>query len=325
MKSDLSTEQNISNPEFVKDIHAFSVGEEDGGKRVDVFLSERLEATSRSAIQKSASENLLFVNKKNVKSNCKLKVGDEVEISLPTELKEVILPEDISLDIVYEDDDIIVVNKAKGMVVHPAPGHYSGTLVNALLFHCKGKLSNINEDETRPGIVHRIDRDTSGLLVCAKTIDAYNGLSKQLKDHTTTRKYLAIVNNPFKETEGTIDKPIARGNVDRKRMVVDSEGRRAVTHYKVLENMGKYAFIECILETGRTHQIRVHMKSIAHSLMGDPVYSNGKSPFGKEGQFLHAKVLGFKHPITGEYMEFYSELPESFEKALQLLRKNIHK
>lgn len=325
MKSDLNTEQNISNPEFTKDIHAFSVGEEDGGKRVDVFLSERLESISRSSIQKAASGNLLFVNKKNVKSNCKLKCGDNVEIYFSTEVNENIMPEDISLDIVYEDEDLIVVNKPKGMVVHPAPGHYSGTLVNALLFHCKGKLSNINDDETRPGIVHRIDRDTSGLLVCAKTDKAHIGLSEQLKDHTTTRKYLAIVNNPFKEGEGTIDKPIARGSVDRKRMVVDSEGRRAVTHYRVLENMGKYAFVECILETGRTHQIRVHMKSIAHSLLGDPVYSNGKSPFSKEGQFLHAKVLGFKHPVTGEYMEFDSELPESFEKALQLLRKNLYK
>ena len=325
MKSDMTTEHNISDPDFEKGMHAFSVTEEDGGRRVDVFLSEKMEETSRSAVQKAASEKLLFVNNKNVKSNYKLKVGDKVEVRiLESDIHE-ILPEDIPLEIVYEDDDVIVVNKPKGMVVHPAPGHYSGTLVNALLYHCGDKLSDLSGDEIRPGIVHRIDRDTSGLLVSAKTNEAHKSLSEQLKSHSVTRKYMAIVNNPFKEMEGTIDRPIARGSVERKRMVVDPEGRNAVTHYRVLENIGKYAFIECVLETGRTHQIRVHMKSIAHSLLGDSVYSGGKTPFNTDGQLLHAKILGFKHPRTGEYMEFDSELPESFEKALQLLRKNAKK
>ena len=243
---------------------------------------------------------------------------------IPDSLQPEILPEDIPLEIEYEDSDLLVVNKPKGMVVHPAAGHYSGTLVNALMYHCKD-LSGIN-GVLRPGIVHRIDKDTSGLLVCAKNDFAHSCLSGQLKDHSITRKYEAITCGYFKNMSGTIDAPIGRSANDRKLMAVNAKnGKNAVTHYTVLKNFAKYAHVECRLETGRTHQIRVHMKSINHPLLGDVVYGGKQSEYklsGEplQGQTLHARVLGFVHPRTGQYMEFSSELPDYFKTLLETLK-----
>ena len=232
-----------------------------------------------------------------------------------------ILPEELPLDILYEDSDVILINKPKGMVVHPSAGHYTGTLVNALLFHCQGELSGIN-GVLRPGIVHRIDKDTTGVLIACKNDRAHNALAEQLKDHTITRRYRAVVCGNLKEDEGTVDAPIGRHPIERKKMaVVRTGGKRAVTHYRVLERFGSYTYIECRLETGRTHQIRVHMASIGHPLLGDEVYGRGKNPFHLEGQTLHAMVLGFLHPSTGAYLEFEAPLPAYFEKLLDRLRK----
>lgn len=231
------------------------------------------------------------------------------------------MPEDIPLDIMYEDDDLIVINKPQNMVVHPAPGHYTGTLVNALMFHCGDNLSGIN-GVLRPGIVHRIDKDTSGVLVIAKSDLAHKGLSEQLAEHSMKRVYNAIVYNSFSEESGTVDRNIDRSKNDRKKMaVVMQGGRNAVTHYKVIEKLGKYTWVELQLETGRTHQIRVHMSYIGHPLLGDPVYGPKKCPFNLNGQVLHAKVLGFIHPRTGEYMEFNSELPDYFSSLIERLKK----
>ena len=298
---------------------SFLISEEDAGKRLDVFLAEQTEA-SRAFVQRSIEQERALVNGKDSKSNHKLRAGDEVSVVLIEDVPQEILPEDIPLDVVYEDDDVIVINKTRGMVVHPAPGHYSGTVVNALLFREKGRLSDLNGKE-RPGIVHRIDADTTGLIVCAKTNIAHESLAAQLEAHSTVRKYEAICYNAFREEQGTVNKPIARGDVDRKKMVISPKGREAVTHYKVIENMGKFAHIECVLETGRTHQIRVHMKSIGHPLLGDKVYTTAKAPFNTDGQMLHAGVLGFEHPVSGEYLEFRAEPPEDFQKALKLLRQ----
>lgn len=298
---------------------SFLINDENAGKRLDVFLSEQSDI-SRAFVQKCIEAGDVLVNGKTAKSNLKLKAGDEVEACLKENESQPILPEDIYLDVVYEDTDVIVINKPRGMVVHPAPGHYSGTLVNALLFREKGRLSDLNGGE-RPGIVHRIDADTTGLLVCAKTNKAHESLAAQLEEHSTLRRYEAICYNAFKEESGTVDKPIARGDVDRKKMVISSSGRHAVTHYRVLENMGNFAHIECELETGRTHQIRVHMKSIGHPLLGDKVYTSAKAPINTTGQMLHAGTLGFKHPSTGEFMEFKADLPADFQKALKVLRQ----
>lgn len=226
--------------------------------------------------------------------------------------------EDIPLDIVYEDDHLLIINKPKGMVVHPAAGNYSGTLVNALMYHCKNRLSSIN-GVIRPGIVHRIDKDTSGLLVAAKTDEAHRGLSEQLKDHSMTRFYLAVVYHPFKEAEGTVDASVGRDRKDRLRMAVvpASEGRRAVTHYRQLNHAKGFSLIECRLETGRTHQIRVHMAYIHHPLLGDPVYGPKKTVHGVKTQMLHAGTLGFVHPITGEYLEFHRDPPEEFRRVCE--------
>ena len=298
---------------------SFLISEEDAGKRLDVFLVEQTGA-SRAFVQRSIEQERALVNGKASKSNHKLRAGDVVSAVLIEDEPQGILPEDIPLDVVYEDDDVIVINKTRGMVVHPAPGHYSGTVVNALLFREKGRLSDLNGKE-RPGIVHRIDADTTGLIVCAKTNIAHESLAAQLEAHSTVRKYEAICYNAFREEQGTVNKPIARGDVDRKKMVISPKGREAVTHYKVIENMGKFAHIECVLETGRTHQIRVHMKSIGHPLLGDKVYTTAKAPFNTDGQMLHAGVLGFEHPVSGEYLEFRAEPPEDFQKALKLLRQ----
>lgn len=290
---------------------------EKGGERIDKYLSEQLEDMTRSHIQKLIKENMVRVNGMTVKSNFKLSASDQIEVEIP-ELKEPdILPENIPLDILYEDQDILVVNKPKGMVVHPAPGHYTGTLVNAIMYHCKDNLSGIN-GVMRPGIVHRIDMDTTGSLLICKNNRAHQALAKQLKEHSITRKYHAIVHGRLKEDEGTIDKPIGRHPIDRKKMSVHcTNGREAVTHYRVLKRFQQFTYIECQLETGRTHQIRVHMSSIGHPILGDQVYGPAKCPYKLQGQTLHAKVLGITHPTTGEYMEFDAPLPDYFQGLLE--------
>lgn len=290
------------------------------GERIDRFLSIYLEDLSRSYIQKLLKDGSILVNNHTVKANYKTNEDDDIIVRIPDPEVPDILPEDIPLDILYEDDDILVVNKPKGMVVHPAPGHYSSTLVNAIMFHCKGCLSGIN-GVLRPGIVHRIDMDTTGSLVICKTDRAHQILAEKLKSHSITRRYHAIVHGNLKEDAGTINAPVGRHPVDRKKMSTKAPcGRPAVTHYKVLERFGDYTYIECELETGRTHQIRVHMASIGHPILGDAVYGPMKCPFKLEGQTLHAKILGFEHPVTGEYMEFDAPLPEYFVSLLERLR-----
>ena len=299
----------------------FTIETDDVNKRVDVFLNEEMEDVSRSALQKNIEKGNITVNGEKISKNYKLRLGDIVEAELPPPENIDIVPEDISLDIMYEDDDLIVINKPQNMVVHPAPGHYTGTLVNALMFHCGDNLSGIN-GVLRPGIVHRIDKDTSGVLVIAKSDLAHKGLSEQLAEHSMKRVYNAIVYNSFSEEGGTVDRNIDRSKNDRKKMaVVMQGGRNAVTHYKVIEKLGKYTWVELQLETGRTHQIRVHMSYIGHPLLGDPVYGAKKCPFNLNGQVLHAKVLGFIHPRTGEYMEFNSELPDYFSSLIERLKK----
>lgn len=290
------------------------------GVRIDRFLSENLEELSRSFIQKLLKEERILADGKTVKANYKVREGEEITVQIPEPEVLDVLPEDIPLDILYEDDDILVVNKPKGMVVHPSPGHYSGTLVNAILFHCKGQLSGIN-GVLRPGIVHRIDMDTTGSLLICKTDRAHQILADRLKEHDITRRYHAIVHGNLKEDTGTVNAPIGRHPADRKKMSTKApNGRHAVTHYRVLERFGNYTYIECELETGRTHQIRVHMASIGHPIVGDAVYGPAKCPFKLEGQTLHAKILGFVHPVTGEYMEFDAPLPEYFFSLLERLR-----
>lgn len=293
---------------------------EDIGIRIDRYVSNNFEFLSRSAVQKLIEDENIIVSEKKIKSNYKIKESDIISIQIP-EAKEVeIKAENIPLEILYEDKDVIIINKPKGMVVHPAPGHYTGTLVNALMYHCKEELSGIN-GQLRPGIVHRIDKDTSGILMAAKNDKAHQSLALQLSKHTITRKYQAIVFNSFSEEEGTIDKPIGRHPIDRKKMAITQKNSRcAVTHYKVLEKLGKFSLIQAQLETGRTHQIRVHMAYIGHPLLGDEIYGSKKQPFHLEGQVLHAKVLGFIHPITKQYMEFETELPEYFVKLIERLR-----
>lgn len=291
----------------------------DGGERVDKFLDEMLPDFSRSYIQKLIKGGHVFVEGKAVKPGVKPPADARVYVEIPDEVKLDIQAENIPLDILYEDDDLLVVNKPKGMVVHPAAGHYSGTLVNALMYHCEGHLSGIN-GVLRPGIVHRIDRDTTGSLVVCKTDLAHQSLAAQLKEHSITRRYRAIVCGRLSQDEGCIDAPIGRHPVDRKRMAVNyAHGKSAVTHYTVLQRFPKFTYIECRLETGRTHQIRVHMASLGHPLLGDTVYGSGKSPFRLEGQCLHAMVLGFIHPRTGVYMECTAPIPEYFQHLLDIL------
>lgn len=302
--------------------YVLKVTSEDSEIRVDSFISSKIENISRSYAQKLITDGLILVNNKPIKSNYKVKNGDSIEVTVPEPEKLEVSAEDISLDILYEDDDIIVINKPQGMVVHPAAGNYSGTLVNALIAHCGDSLSEIN-GVIRPGIVHRIDKDTSGVLVVAKNNNSHLSLAKQIKDHTVTRRYNAIVHGNIKEQVGTIDAPIGRHPVERKKMaVVNAEkGRRAVTHFTVLERFGDYTFIEAKLETGRTHQIRVHMAYIEHPILGDPVYGPKKDKFNLSGQALHARVLGFTHPTKNTYMEFEAPLPEYFEALLRKLIK----
>ncbi len=294
------------------------VSEDDELIRIDKYLSLAAPELTRNRIQGLISDGHVTVNDKIVKASYKVCENDVIKLNIPDAVPADILAEDIPLDIVYEDDDILIVNKPKGMVVHPAPGHYTGTLVNALMYHCKDNLSGIN-GELRPGIVHRIDMDTTGLLVVCKNDVAHNFVAEQLKEHSITRKYQAIVYNAFNDDEGTIEGNIGRHPQDRKKMAITPTGRHAVTHYKVLKNLGKYALVECQLETGRTHQIRVHMTSINHPLLGDVVYGPKNCPFNLQGQVLHAKTLGFIHPTTGEYIEFDSELPDYFKKLIDKL------
>ena len=291
------------------------------GERIDRFFSENLENLSRSYIQKLLKDGKISVNQSSVKPNYKISENDKIEVFIPDPEVLDILPENIPLDILYEDSDILIVNKPKNMVVHPAPGHYEHTLVNAVMYHCKDNLSGIN-GVSRPGIVHRIDMNTTGVLVTCKNDFAHSRIAAQLAVHDITRKYNAIVWNPFSVESGTVDAPLARSRKDRKKVAIDQSGRRAVTHYRVLENFKQFAHVECQLETGRTHQIRVHMSSIGHPLLGDDVYGSGKSPYNITGQALHARVLGFVHPRTGKYMEFEAPLPDYFQKILNDLESN---
>ncbi len=299
----------------------FRVLEDQEGMRIDSYVAEVCENLSRSYVQKLLKDGEILVNGKTVKSSVKVCVKDEIEVEIPEAVKPEIVAEDMELSILYEDQDVILVNKPKGMVVHPAPGHLSGTLVNGLMAHCQDQLSGIN-GSLRPGIVHRIDKDTTGLLIVCKNDVSHNVIAAQLKEHSITRKYLAIVHGVIKEEQGTIDAPIGRHATERKKMSINEKnGRHAITHYRVLERFQKYTYIECQLETGRTHQIRVHMASIHHPLLGDMVYGPQKCPYSLEGQTLHAAVFGFVHPRTGEYLELTAPLPEYFQTLLQKLRQ----
>lgn len=296
-----------------------NVEETDSGIRLDKWLASKKETDmTRTAVQNLIESGGVLVNGKTVSKNYKQKSGDVIEVTIPDPVELDAKPEDIPLDIVYEDESLLVVNKPKGMVVHPAPGNYSGTMVNALMYHCKGRLSGIN-GVIRPGIVHRIDKNTSGLLIVAKTDTAHNFLAEQIKKHSFTREYELVAEGRFRETEGTVNAPIGRNPDDRKKMcVIYTNSKNAVTHYSVIEQFEKYAHLKCRLETGRTHQIRVHMSYIGHPVLGDDVY--GKPFKGIDGQCLHAKKIGFIHPVSHEYMEFDSELPEYFKEILRKVR-----
>ena len=296
--------------------------EEPGGIRIDRYLSEQMPELSRSYVQKLIKDKRVLISGNPVKANYKVAAGDVIELKLPSAAEPEIQAEDLLLDILYEDADVIFINKPKDMVVHPSAGHATGTLVNGLLYHCQGELSGIN-GVIRPGIVHRIDKDTTGVIIVCKNDQAHNQIARQLKEHSITRRYRAIVWGNLKEEEGTIDAAIGRHPTDRKRMAVVSKGgKRAVTHYRVLERLGRFTDIECQLETGRTHQIRVHMASIGHPLLGDEIYGRGKSLFSLQGQALHAMVLGVIHPSTGKYLEVEAPLPEYFLELLGKLRRN---
>lgn len=298
----------------------FQITEELEEERIDKCMSMLIDSLSRSFIQKMIKEGQVKVNGKPVKGSYRVKAEDDVFFLLPESVEPDIEPENIPLDILYEDQDVIVVNKPKGMVVHPAAGHYSGTLVNALMYHCGSGLSGIN-GVLRPGIVHRIDRDTTGSIIACKNDKAHSCIAAQLKEHSIKRRYHAICCGVLKEDEGAIEGPIGRHPTDRKKMAVNvKNGKEAVTHYRVLERFGQYTYIECALETGRTHQIRVHMASIGHPLLGDEVYGGRSGPFKLQGQTLHAKILGFIHPSTGEYVEVDAPLPEYFRHLLEILR-----
>ena len=296
-----------------------TAAEEDSGSRIDKYISDNIAQLTRSSAQGLISAGAVLADGRAVSKNYKLRGGEEISVEIPDPESMDAQPEDIPLDIVYEDADLLVVNKPKGMVVHPAHGNWNGTLVNALLHHCKGQLSGIN-GVIRPGIVHRIDKDTSGLLIVAKNDRAHVHLAEQIREHSFTREYEAVACGSFKEESGTVDAPIGRHKTDRKKMCVTAENsRNATTHYQVLRQYGGYAHLRLRLETGRTHQIRVHLAYIGHPVLGDQVY--GKPSKWVEGQCLHARKIGFIHPSTGEYMEFSSELPEYFQAILRRLEK----
>ena len=301
----------------------FRIEEAIAGERIDKFLSDSLPDVSRSYIQKLIKDGQVTVNQKTVKSNYKLNAGDLLSMEEPELQEPDIEAEDIPLDILYEDSDLLIINKPKGMVVHPSAGHYSGTLVNALMHYCKEDLSGIN-GVLRPGIVHRIDMDTTGSLIVCKNDFTHNHIAEQLKVHSITRVYHAIVHGILKDDEGTINAPIGRHPIDRKKMSINHKnGKEAVTHYKVLKRFKNFTYIECRLETGRTHQIRVHMSSISHPLLGDAVYGPVKSPYKLQGQTLHAKTIGITHPRTGEYLEVEAPLPEYFTNLLKKSENSI--
>lgn len=303
--------------------YKFIVDDAYAGERIDKILSELLDNQTRSYIQKLIKDNAVNVNGSIVKANYKLRDEDEIEVTIPDAKALDVKAQDIPLDILYEDNDILMINKPKGMVVHPSAGHTEGTLVNAVMFHCQNNLSGIN-GVLRPGIVHRIDMDTTGVLVVCKNDMSHLSITEQLKVHSITRRYRAIVHNNVKADEGSVEGPIGRNPNDRKKMAVNyKNGKDAVTHYKVLERFGNFTYIECELETGRTHQIRVHMASINNPLLGDTLYGPAKCPYKLEGQTLHAMVLGLKHPRTGEYIEVSAPLPEYFEKLLNTFRNKL--
>lgn len=302
------------------DVYCFQVTEEQEEERIDKVMASLIDSLSRSFIQKMLKEGRVLVNQSPVKANYRVKAEEEIRFELPKAVEPEIEPEDIPLDILYEDEDVLVVNKPKGMVVHPAPGHYNNTLVNALMYHCKDSLSGIN-GVLRPGIVHRIDRDTTGSLIVCKNDAAHLSVAGQLKEHSIVRRYRAIVHGVIREEEGMVELPIGRHPTDRKKMAAGvRNGKEAVTHYQVLERFSNYTYIECRLETGRTHQIRVHMEKIGHPLLGDMIYGNRKSPFTLQGQTLHAMTLGFVHPRTGLYIETTAPLPEYFSSLLDILK-----
>lgn len=303
----------------------YKIDFEDEEERMDKWISSTMPSLSRSYIQKLIKDNNVFVNDKAQKASYRIKADDVIHFQIPDASEPSIPAEDIPLSILYEDEDILIVDKPKGMVVHPAPGHYSGTLVNAVMFHCKDNLSGIN-GILRPGIVHRIDKDTTGSLIVCKNDAAHQFVAAQLKEHSITRRYRAIVHGRLDSIpglppeEGTIDAPIGRDEKDRKKMAVNEKnGKPAVTHYKVLKTFREYSYIECRLETGRTHQIRVHMASIGHPILGDMVYGNRKTNYHLEGQTLHAMTIGLKLPSTGEYLEVSAPLPAYFEHLLEIL------
>lgn len=303
------------------DEFCFEISEELENERIDKCLSLLMDSLSRSFIQKLIKEEKVSVNGSAVKGSYRVKAQDNVSFFLPKAVEPEIVPEDIPLDILYEDEDVIVVNKPKGMVVHPAAGHYSNTLVNALLYHCGGGLSGIN-GVMRPGIVHRIDMDTTGSIIACKNDRAHACIARQLSEHTINRRYHAICQGVLKEDEGVINRPLGRHPVERKRMAVVGNGKPALTHYRVLRRFAGYTYIECVLETGRTHQIRVHMSDLGYPLLGDEVYGGRKSPFRLQGQTLHAKVLGFCHPADGRYVEVDAPLPEYFVRLLEILPRS---
>ncbi len=300
-------------------VFRFTITEELEEERIDKCISSLMEGLSRSYIQKLIKDGNLTVNGHAVKGSYKVACDDELAFTVPESIEPEIEAQKMDLDILYEDKDVIVINKPKGMVVHPAAGHYSGTLVNGLMYHCGNELSGIN-GVMRPGIVHRIDMNTTGSVIVCKNDKSHNIIAEQLKEHSINRRYHAVCHGVLKDDEGTISAPIGRHPVDRKKMAVnDKNGKHAVTHYKVLKRFKEYTYVECRLETGRTHQIRVHMASIGHPLLGDDVYSNRKSPFKLQGQTLHAKTLGFIHPDSGEYVEVDAPLPDYFQKLLDKL------
>ena len=301
------------------EIREFLDLDEEEGDRLDVYLSSQLGDMSRSYIQKIIKDKKVKVNGKEEKAKYLVKEDDEIKIEIPAPKLLEVVPQDIPIDIVYEDDDVLIVNKPQDMVVHPAPGNYEGTLVNAILYHCKDKLSSIN-GVIRPGIVHRIDKDTSGLLMIAKNNNAHNSLAEQLKDHSITREYEFICHGVVKEDKITVNKPIGRNPKDRLKMAVVNDGKHAVTHFEVIERYDNFTHMKARLETGRTHQIRVHALSINHPLLGDPIYGPKNTKFNLKGQTLHARKIGFIHPTTNEYIEFNSDLPEYFTNIINKIK-----
>lgn len=293
--------------------------DQENKERIDKYIAKCVPDLSRMMIQKLIEENQILVNRNPVKTSYAIQKGDSITITIPEAKETTLKPQDIPLDIVYEDDDILVVNKAKGMVVHPAAGNPEGTLVNAVMAHCKGNLSGIG-GELRPGIVHRLDKDTSGLLIVAKNDKAHIQMSKQIQDREVKKIYIALVRGIISENEATINMPIGRSMQDRKKMAVTKKGKEAITHFQVLERFDKYTLLKVKIDTGRTHQIRVHMAEIGHPVVGDMLYSNGKNEFGVEGQMLHATSLDFKHPITQKPLHLEAPLPQYFEEVLKQLK-----